>query len=61
MLLDLFLGLFECNSSLFRLVFLQYCEESTTYSLSETLGGVSYYSLSLKLSPSLLSVDYLLL
>ena len=44
MLFKLFLGLLECNSSLSRLVFLQYFEESTTCILSETLRGVSYYS-----------------
>ena len=59
MLFKVFLGLLQCNSSLFRLVFLQYFEESTTCILSETLKGLSYYSQSLKLIPSVFSVEHL--
>ena len=59
MLFKSFLGLLECNSSLFRLGCLQYFEESTMCILSETLRGVSYYSQSLKLIPSVFSVEHL--
>ena len=61
MLFKLFLGLLECNSSLSRLVLLQYFEESTICILSETLWGVTYYYQSLKLMPSLFSVEHLVL
>ena len=61
MLFNLFLDLLECNSSLSQLVLLQYFQEGTTCILSETLRGVSYYSQSLKLIPSLSSVEHLVL
>ena len=61
MLFNLFLDVLECNSSLSQLVLFQYFQEGTTCNLSETLGGVSYYSQSLKLIPSLFSVEHLVL
>ena len=61
MLFKLVLGLLECNSSLSHLVFLLYFGESTVCILSETLWGVSYYYQSLKLMPSLFSVEHLVL